>query len=207
MPTLPLAAQAGCTPFAGLLGDRFNRKYLISAGTLLWGCFSAGFGLSRTYTQARLPGRPRRTFESRLAASSLRRAPAPRRANALRSAPALPLAGTLVARRECSALGRRQRCPVSSCTRPGPGEPRPGAPASCGPGAQAAAMTALNGLGLALVIPAATSMIADLYDPHQRGRAFGVILTVSAAGAAPRPPRVAGRSVAAGRRRRGRLRA
>jgi MFS family permease len=45
-------------------------------------------------------------------------------------------------------------------------------------------MTALNGLGLALVIPAATSLIADLYDPHQRGRAFGVIMTVSAAGAA-----------------------
>ena len=54
---LVLGLQAGCTPFAGLLGDRFNRKYLISAGTLLWGCFSAGFGLSRNYTQARLPGR------------------------------------------------------------------------------------------------------------------------------------------------------
>lgn len=28
-------------------------RYIVFAGTLLWGCFSAGFGLSRTYSQAR----------------------------------------------------------------------------------------------------------------------------------------------------------
>ncbi|KAK9820962.1 hypothetical protein WJX81_000269, partial [Elliptochloris bilobata] len=90
--------QAGVTPFAGVLGDRFNRKYIVAAGTVLWGCFAAGFGLSQTYSQV-------------------------------------------------------------------------------------SAMAALNGVGLALVMPACQSLIADLYDPQQRGRAFGVIMTVAALGA------------------------
>lgn len=43
-------------------------------------------------------------------------------------------------------------------------------------------MTAMNGVGLALVMPAAQSLIADLYKAKQRGRAFGCIMTVAALG-------------------------
>jgi hypothetical protein len=53
-----------------------------------------------------------------------------------------------------------------------------------------------NGLGLALVIPATQSLIADLYPPEARGRAFGLLLLFSGIGArpaararAPRPSR------------------
>lgn len=44
-------------------------------------------------------------------------------------------------------------------------------------------MAALNGVGLALVMPACQSLIADLYEAQQRGRAFGIIMTVAAFGA------------------------
>jgi MFS family permease len=43
-----------------------------------------------------------------------------------------------------------------------------------------------NGLGLALVIPATQSLIADLYPPEARGRAFGLLLLFSGIGARPR---------------------
>lgn len=59
--------QAGTTPFAGMLGDRVNRNYLVALGTLLWGCFSAGFGLSQNYSQARsnsCPGLPQRSVST-----------------------------------------------------------------------------------------------------------------------------------------------
>lgn len=49
--------------------------------------------------------------------------------------------------------------------------------------AQVSAMAALNGVGLALVMPACQSLIADLYEAQQRGRAFGIIMTVAAFGA------------------------
>ena len=42
---------------------------------------------------------------------------------------------------------------------------------------------AVNGLGLSLVIPCSQSVIADLYSPTFRGRAFGLMQLVSAAGA------------------------
>ncbi|BDA48914.1 hypothetical protein COCOBI_13-0230 [Coccomyxa sp. Obi] len=48
--------------------------------------------------------------------------------------------------------------------------------------AQAAAWCALNGLGLALVMPCVQSVIAEVYTAKQRGRAFGTIFTVSALG-------------------------
>ena len=40
-----------------------------------------------------------------------------------------------------------------------------------------------NGLGLALVIPATQSLVADLYPPEARGRAFGFLLLFSGMGA------------------------
>ena len=40
-----------------------------------------------------------------------------------------------------------------------------------------------NGLGLALVIPATQSLVADLYPPEARGRAFGFLLLFSGIGA------------------------
>ena len=39
-----------------------------------------------------------------------------------------------------------------------------------------------NGLGLALVIPATQSLVADLYPPEARGRAFGFLLLFSGIG-------------------------
>ena len=42
---------------------------------------------------------------------------------------------------------------------------------------------AVNGLGLSLVIPCSQSVIADLYSPTFRGRAFGLMQLVSASGA------------------------
>lgn len=44
----------------------------------------------------------------------------------------------------------------------------------------ASAFSAANGLGLALVIPCAQSLMADYYPAEQRGRAFGAMsLTMS----------------------------
>jgi MFS family permease len=46
--------------------------------------------------------------------------------------------------------------------------------------AQACFFSAANGIGLALVIPCAQSLMADLYPAEQRGRAFGAMqLTMS----------------------------
>jgi MFS family permease len=42
---------------------------------------------------------------------------------------------------------------------------------------------ALNGMGLALLVPCCQSLTADLYPPEQRGRAFGTLqLTASLGG-------------------------
>ncbi|KAK9843749.1 hypothetical protein WJX81_004878 [Elliptochloris bilobata] len=46
--------------------------------------------------------------------------------------------------------------------------------------AEAAAWAACTGVGLALVFPASQSLIADLFAPEKRGRAFGALLTVAA---------------------------
>jgi MFS family permease len=42
---------------------------------------------------------------------------------------------------------------------------------------------ALNGVGLALVLPCVQSVIAEIYMAKSRGKAFGLIFTISAAGA------------------------
>ncbi len=47
---------------------------------------------------------------------------------------------------------------------------------------QAAAWCALNGVGLALVMPCVQSIIAEVYRAKSRGRAFGIIFTTSALG-------------------------
>lgn len=48
---------------------------------------------------------------------------------------------------------------------------------------QAYVACALNGLGLALVIPCIQSMCADYSPAEQRGRAFGTLFCVGAVGA------------------------
>ena len=48
--------------------------------------------------------------------------------------------------------------------------------------AQMMVCSGANGLGLALVIPATQSLIADLYPPETRGRAFGLLLLFSGLG-------------------------
>ena len=48
---------------------------------------------------------------------------------------------------------------------------------------QAVGFASLNGIGLALVLPCVQSMLADIYSPQTRGRAFGTLLTLAAVGA------------------------
>ena len=50
---------------------------------------------------------------------------------------------------------------------------------------QAMSYSAVNGLGLALVIPAAQSLVADYYEEKARGGAFGLLFGVSSLGARP----------------------
>ena len=50
--------------------------------------------------------------------------------------------------------------------------------------------SAVNGLGLALVIPVAQSLVADYYEEKSRGGAFGLLFGVSSLGARP-PQRMA----------------
>jgi len=47
---------------------------------------------------------------------------------------------------------------------------------------QAAAWCAVNGLGLAMVIPCIQSILAEIWPAKQRGRAFGSLFTISALG-------------------------
>lgn len=47
---------------------------------------------------------------------------------------------------------------------------------------QATAWAALNGIGLALVLPCVQSLISDIYAPESRGRAFGLLLTIASVG-------------------------
>ncbi len=44
------------------------------------------------------------------------------------------------------------------------------------------ALWAINGVGLALVIPSGQSLIADYYPPATRGRAFGALYLTGAVG-------------------------
>ncbi|KAL4436794.1 hypothetical protein ABPG75_003933 [Micractinium tetrahymenae] len=92
--------QALSSPFSGILGDRYDRSYVVAAGCLIWGVMTASIGLSRSLGQA-----------------------------------------------------------MVSC--------------------------AVNGFGLALVIPCVSSMIADYHPPETRGNAFGMMsLTASLGGMA-----------------------
>ena len=50
--------------------------------------------------------------------------------------------------------------------------------------------SAVNGLGLALVIPAAQSLVADYYEEKSRGGAFGLLFGVSSLGARPHQHRL-----------------
>ncbi|KAI7836114.1 hypothetical protein COHA_009993 [Chlorella ohadii] len=95
--TLTLALTS---PISGLVGDRYDRSYVVAFGCLLWGVMTAAIGLSRSLGQA-----------------------------------------------------------LVSC--------------------------AVNGFGLALVIPCVSSIIADYNPPDTRGRAFGIMsLTASLGGMA-----------------------
>ena len=47
---------------------------------------------------------------------------------------------------------------------------------------QAAAWCAVNGLGLAMVIPCIQSILAEVWVAKYRGRAFGSLFTISALG-------------------------
>lgn len=39
---------------------------------------------------------------------------------------------------------------------------------------------ACTGVGLALVFPACQALVADIFEPEKRGRAFGALLTIAA---------------------------
>ena len=52
----------------------------------------------------------------------------------------------------------------------------------CDRSMQAAAWIAMNGVGLALVMPCAQSIMAEAFPSQERGRAFGMLFTLSAFG-------------------------
>lgn len=54
---------------------------------------------------------------------------------------------------------------------------------------QAAVWIAMNGVGLALVMPCAQSIMAEAFPCEERGRAFGMLFTLSAFGEQGRPGR------------------
>lgn len=60
---------------------------------------------------------------------------------------------------------------------------------------QAMLACALNGVGLALVIPSVQSVVADCHPPEQRGRAFGLMSLTSSLGAWAGGQRGGGRTV------------
>ena len=50
----PPPLQALASPLSGVLGDRFDRAYVVAAGCALWGVMTAAIGLSQTLGQAML---------------------------------------------------------------------------------------------------------------------------------------------------------
>ena len=44
-------AQALCSPFAGIIGNIYNRLHLVAMGTVLWGTMALGMGFSTDYTE------------------------------------------------------------------------------------------------------------------------------------------------------------
>lgn len=46
------ALQALTSPISGLVGDRYDRTYVVAFGCLLWGVMTAAIGLSRSLGQA-----------------------------------------------------------------------------------------------------------------------------------------------------------
>ena len=52
--TLPLVhGQALCSPFAGIVGNLYNRLHLVAAGSIIWGAMSLGMGFSTNYAEVR----------------------------------------------------------------------------------------------------------------------------------------------------------
>ena len=51
MTTASLLLQALFVPVVGILGNEFNRVYIIAVGNLFWGGMSVGFGFSRNLTE------------------------------------------------------------------------------------------------------------------------------------------------------------
>ena len=47
---------------------------------------------------------------------------------------------------------------------------------------QAIGLAVFNGIGLSLIVPSVQSLIADMYEPSQRGRAFGALYMISSLG-------------------------
>ena len=51
-------AQALCSPFAGIIGNMYNRLHLVATGTVLWGTMALGMGFSHNYTEVQPWGMP-----------------------------------------------------------------------------------------------------------------------------------------------------
>jgi hypothetical protein len=45
--------QALCSPFAGIIGNLYNRLHLVAAGSIIWGAMSLGMGFSTNYAEVR----------------------------------------------------------------------------------------------------------------------------------------------------------
>ena len=60
-------AQALCSPFAGIIGNMYNRLHLVATGTVLWGTMALGMGFSHDYTEVQPWGMPAAPPHSRMA--------------------------------------------------------------------------------------------------------------------------------------------
>ena len=190
-------AQALVSPLSGLLGDRCNRIHVVAAGTLLWGGMTAAIGMATTLPQVRAG-----TCAHLLALCC--RGGRHWRAEAV-GRPACRLCmctdgsclyQLLSVRRPAACTHTAMQNILLHCM-PEPGCGQTFSPSSFLPPQhsrrsirfacmQAMAWAAFTGVGLAMVVPAAMSVVADYYQAAVRGRAFGALFTVAALG--ERPP-------------------
>lgn len=159
--------QAMSSPVSGVLGDKYDRTHIIALGCFLWGIMTTAIGLSTSIYQVCSHLLP---FLSILctAASFLRLFAVfqakyvcchilPSQCHEYRSYKL-----KVKRRRLCHLRGSIHKFTCAAV--------------------QAMIWCAINGVGLALVIPCIQSLIADYNPAEKRGSAFGMMFFISAMG-------------------------
>lgn len=170
--------QALASPLSGFLGDSgTNRVYIVCGGTLLWGAMTAAIGASRTLPEAR------RLSDIHCALTNAKQAHQYRDRTAF-----VTCCGLLPPRADSFLEQTENARSVSVCRRQAKWPCLVTHSVSTAhviwhvyfP--QATAWAAINGAGLALVLPCCQSLVADYYSPKARGSGFAFLFTASAIG-------------------------